>query len=94
MKKALLFVLSLAALSLAACTPKAAPAAATAVPTASAVPAAGAGTAQPAPIATSSGPAACKAGVDPLPLPEVTDDEWQQGPKDAKITILEYSDYQ
>jgi len=41
-----------------------------------------------------SGPATCKAGSDPLPLPEITDEDWSVGPSGAKISILEYGDFQ
>jgi hypothetical protein len=39
-----------------------------------------------------TGPATCS--VDTTTLPAVSKSDWSEGPEDAKITILEYSDFQ
>jgi hypothetical protein len=96
MKKSLFILMTLFAVILVSCGSPAAPIEATAVPSETTTPVAvpTLDPAQPAAVVTSSGPAVCKAGSDPLPLPEITEEDWRVGPSDAKITILEYSDYQ
>lgn len=88
MRKLLLPILLLAAVILAACAPAATPA-----PTATPVPT------QP-PVPT-SGPASCTV-ESTLPKPDpadaarfapVTEKDWIQGSPDARITLLEYSDF-
>lgn len=83
---------ALAALILGACAPALTPAPA---PTATSTPFpptdTPAATATPRPAtATPAVTAAAQASL----FPPVGADEWQKGPADARITIIEYSDYQ
>lgn len=95
MKRRLLILIVLGTMLLMSCKPTALAIEPTVVPSEPAVSAVvpTQQSTQPAAI-VNSGPATCKAGSDPLPLPEITEEDWSVGPSGAKISILEYSDYQ
>jgi hypothetical protein len=85
LKNLLVFATALAVL--AACAPATTPA-----PTATAIPP------TPTPRPPTPAPVATQA-FPPTPsgeslFPKVTADDWQLGPADARITIIEYGDYQ
>ncbi len=92
MRKIWLPILLLAAVALAACAPAAPPQA----PTATAAP-----TQPAAPPATAEGAMQCRLeSILPTPDPAqaarfapVTEKDWIQGRADAKVTLLEYSDF-
>jgi cyclophilin family peptidyl-prolyl cis-trans isomerase/protein-disulfide isomerase len=100
MQKRFLFLILFLGLLLSACTPKntntteATPVNDPVVATAEVNP-----EAQTGPAVVASGPAECRAVAmfseeEPVPLPEVTEDDWVLGNMDAPLTIIEYSDLQ
>lgn len=93
MNRKILTVALLAGVLLAACG-QAAPTqvASTAMPATPAVQQTAPPAAEPTVDFPVSAPGVCAA--EALPIPEITSEDWTQGPPDAKVTLLVYSDFQ